>query len=471
MVALDIPFEQLRNHVAALRFSSGSTGSYGFLMDENLEIFAHPNPAAEGMDMHDIPIQDAEFEDARDKLENALEFGGPPLEYDMEDAQERPMVAFSAKLSNGWILTLVTPLFEYFYDMIWMQILLYALGLVLTAVLVSMLRRLDKRTKERDAQLSKLTTVTQNYKGIVWSVDNKNVLTTLRGEYIGKMGLDPISYEGGPIASIQAALQVNFTMYIRKTRTEGPQDWVFERNGITYHSYMAPMHDEKGRIIGIVGSIDDVTAQTNLQQELENALAEAEIANKAKSSFLANMSHEIRTPMNAILGITEILVQDETLPPDIMEGLTKISSSGSLLLGIINDVLDFSKIEAGKLDIRPAPYEVASLVNDSMHLNMMRIGSKPIDFLLEIDENIPSKLIGDELRIKQILNNLLSNAFKYTDAGAVTLRIGFEAAVPAEADEGTLILGVRDTGHGMTRQQLDKLFDEYSRFQTGSLPP
>ena len=200
----------------------------------------------------------------------------------------------------------------------------------------------------------------------------------------------------------------------------------------------------------------------NLRHDLEYAAKNAEMASRTKSVFLANMSHEIRTPMNAILGVTEILIQHKTLPADIEEGLSKIYSSCDLLLGIINDILDFSKIEAGKLDIMPGQYKLENMINDSIHLNMMRINSKPIEFELQIDEHMPAKLFGDELRIKQILNNLLSNAFKYTESGNVTLSAGFEQG--REKDNITLVLSVKDTGCGMTKEQLDKMFEEYSRF-------
>jgi len=200
-------------------------------------------------------------------------------------------------------------------------------------------------------------------------------------------------------------------------------------------------------------------------EQIEVLKEVAENASKAKSSFLSTMSHEIRTPMNAILGVTEILIQYESLPSEIEEGLGKIYSSCDLLLGIINDILDFSKIEAGKLDIIPALYKTASVINDSIHLNMMRIGSKPIEFELHINEDVPSNIIGDELRIKQILNNLLSNAFKYTEAGRVILTVSSETGKMTDNGQDiTLLISVRDTGYGMTRAQLDKLFDEYSRF-------
>ncbi|MCL2440612.1 MAG: response regulator [Treponema sp.] len=214
----------------------------------------------------------------------------------------------------------------------------------------------------------------------------------------------------------------------------------------------------------------------NLQRDLENAasaaeaaasIAEeaasaAEAANKSKSTFLANMSHEIRTPMNAIMGVTDILMQLDRLPGEIEDGLEMIYASSEMLLGIINDILDFSKIEAGKLDIIPAQYQVASMINDAVHLNMMRIGNRPIKFELEIDETIPADLIGDELRIKQILNNVLSNAFKYTDAGKVTMSISAETARASK--NVSLVICVQDTGLGMTQEQLERLFEEYSRF-------
>jgi signal transduction histidine kinase/DNA-binding response OmpR family regulator len=187
----------------------------------------------------------------------------------------------------------------------------------------------------------------------------------------------------------------------------------------------------------------------------------AEESSKAKSRFLAAMSHEIRTPMNVILGVTEIQLQDESLPPCLREAFMQVYNSSDLLLGIINDILDFSKIEAGKMEFTPAKYRVASLVNDAVHLNMMR-NSKPVSFELDIGEHLPAHLFGDELRIKQILNNLLSNAYKFTDEGSVKLSVSVEEEESGE--DVTLLLTVSDTGQGMSKEQVGRLFTEYTRF-------
>jgi signal transduction histidine kinase/FixJ family two-component response regulator/HPt (histidine-containing phosphotransfer) domain-containing protein len=197
-------------------------------------------------------------------------------------------------------------------------------------------------------------------------------------------------------------------------------------------------------------------------RELEHQTELAQSASRAKSDFLARMSHEIRTPLNAILGLSEVELQDP-LPDKTRINLEKIYHSGSHLLEIVNDILDISKIESGNFEILPAEYDLAKVINDTIQLNMVRIGLKQIVFKTDPDQTLPSKLYGDELRLRQILNNLLSNAFKYTEEGEVRLRIAWER----QNDAALLEFTVEDTGRGIRPEDMGKLFAEYTQFDSG----
>jgi signal transduction histidine kinase/CheY-like chemotaxis protein/HPt (histidine-containing phosphotransfer) domain-containing protein len=206
---------------------------------------------------------------------------------------------------------------------------------------------------------------------------------------------------------------------------------------------------------GLEAKVLERTSQ--LQEQTQLAIA----ANEGKSRFLATMSHEIRTPMNAIIGISEIELTQSSLSPRTRDALDRIYASGKSLLGIINDILDLSKADTGKLDLICGEYDFPSVLNDTVQLNIVRIGSKKIDFTLTLDEKIPIKLNGDELRIKQIMNNVLSNAFKYTEEGSVKMTVACE---PVDENHVRLTFTVADTGQGMKKEDLDRIFTAYTQF-------
>jgi PAS domain S-box-containing protein len=196
--------------------------------------------------------------------------------------------------------------------------------------------------------------------------------------------------------------------------------------------------------------------------EVMKAYAKAESASEAKSCFVANMNHEMRTPMNVIVGLTNLMMEEDNVPDLVKETLEKINTAGNTLMGLINSVLDFSKAEAGRLEMVPVQYDTASLLNDIINLNMIRIQGRPITLKLDIREDLLANLFGDDLRIKQILNNLISNAFKYTKEGSVTL----SAMSDRMSDTVWLTFTVRDTGIGIRQEDIGKLFSDYNQVDT-----
>jgi len=198
-------------------------------------------------------------------------------------------------------------------------------------------------------------------------------------------------------------------------------------------------------------------------EEIAALKVEAEESSKSKSTFLATMSHEMRTPLNAVIGLSELTL-DGKISGEEKENIEKVYTAGMVLLGIINDILDISKIESGKFELNPVEYSLPSLINDTITLNTMRIEEKPISFKLFIEETLPSELYGDDLRIKQIFNNILSNAFKYTKAGIVEWHISWDR----NGDDIWLTSSVKDSGIGIRKEDMDRLFQNYSQIDIKS---
>ena len=180
--------------------------------------------------------------------------------------------------------------------------------------------------------------------------------------------------------------------------------------------------DSQGKTVRVIGFNRDITQQLEYEKLLQTAKDKAEEANMAKSAFLANMSHEIRTPMNAIMGLSQLL-QKTNLDPRQNDYLSKLETSSGILLAILNDILDFSKIESGKLTLDPQPMNLEKLLNDISPILSINTGSKDIEVLFKIDPNLPRWVIGDPLRLQQVLINVSSNALKFTEHGSVLVNV------------------------------------------------
>ena len=309
---------------------------------------------------------------------------------------------------------------------------------------------------QRSAIAQNLQTVSNNYKGLIWSVDRSGTITTFKGQYSKLLLPFTESIEGKNISLLQGRDgNLDIMSYAEKTLSEGPQNWISELRGSVFHSYTAPMYDDYGRVVGVVGSTDDVSETIKLQQALEHA-------NRAKSDFLASMSHEIRTPMNAIIGMAELSLRED-IPQTVREYIRSIKNAGANLLDIINDILDFSKIESGSVEIDQDEYSLSSLINDVVHTIKSKALESHLRFVVNIDNNIPRALAGDVKRIRQIMLNLLSNAVKYTDIGFISLAVRGEIT---GADAIVLEVEVADSGRGIGKHDLEKLFDKFVRFDT-----
>lgn len=195
---------------------------------------------------------------------------------------------------------------------------------------------------------------------------------------------------------------------------------------------------------------------------VHQAKVDLERTSNMKSDFLANMSHEIRTPMNAVIGMAEMALREE-LPPTAREYINQIKDAGKSLLTIINDILDFSKIESGKMDINVVDYEPMSVVTDVTNIVMTRLKGKDVELILDISPNIPDKLLGDNIRIKQVLLNIANNAAKFTNHGKIILKMDYARTGTNEIE---LHISVEDTGIGIKKEDRDKLFHSFQQLDS-----
>ena len=462
----NIDFARINQHI--INENEGKKW-FGILLDKDLKFLFHIKPELEGTKFEDMNSDTA-------KAIAELKLGHDISEFKMRNYENVHSITFLRKMENGWYIGIVTPEKNYFSEVRRVRIILTILGAALSVIFSIIMIRITRGKEKADEEKQKANAMLKETDGLI---ENINVMQNILNN------LDAIIYITNPHSGEIIFINDNSKKYYNVTDdcigelcykvfqkganarcdfcpcnrlnkdTDKVIEWI-EFSAVTKRRYRnsACYISWPGIQRALLRYSVDIT-------ELFEAKEQAVMANRVKSDFLARMSHEIRSPLNVILGIIEMQLEKE-LPPDTLEALDRVHSSGYLLLNIINDILDLSKIESGKMELTLVNYDVSSLINDTAQLNLMRFGGKPIQFILKIDEKTPVRLFGDDLRIKQILNNLLSNAFKYTDSGRITLSVSVEAA--SALNSIILVFRVSDTGRGMSKDQVTRLFEDYARF-------
>ena len=306
---------------------------------------------------------------------------------------------------------------------------------------------------------TKLHAVISNYSGIIWSVDATETITNFNGLALANLGMQSSYYEGRRLDELPANWHnFNIAENTRKTFAEGPLRNIMNIGDDAYSVRTAPVFDGNGKITGVVGSIDEITESFRLQKELEQALIDANSANKAKSNFLSTMSHEIRTPMNSIIGFSELALED-AMAQKTRSYLQKITENAYGLLQIINDILDVSKIESGRIELEYVPFDLGDIFAQCQSILLPSAIDKNIELTFHAEPFTDGKfLIGDPVRLRQVLTNLISNAVKFTDKGHVQVT---SSIVYQSESMKTIYCAIEDNGIGMSEEQIARIFEPF----------
>jgi PAS domain S-box-containing protein len=338
------------------------------------------------------------------------------------------------------------------------------------------LARIDDVTKHREVETAfvenkKLTSAIYNTVDVgLCVIDENGKFVSANNKFCELYGYNIEELIGNQIEILRPEDYKEFAKETYSMRTQGEtkreNEWTIHRDDGTtvfvFATSVSLVYDDGRRLLVI--SVTDITERKLAEKELIKAKEEAEVAAKAKSEFLATMSHEIRTPMNGVIGMTGLLNQTY-LTPEQKEYVETIKTSGGTLLTLINDILDFSKIESEKLDIEENPFELRSCIEDTYDMLANKALEKNIDLLYLIDTKIPAVIIGDIIRLRQILVNLISNAIKFTDEGEVFISVNKNFQ---DEENIELQFSVRDTGIGIPEEKKEQVFEAFSQVDSST---
>ncbi|MDX9823062.1 MAG: PAS domain S-box protein, partial [Syntrophales bacterium] len=278
------------------------------------------------------------------------------------------------------------------------------------------------------------------------------------------MGRKPGNILRGPLTDAETEGRIRASLASRKSFTEEILNYRKDGGAYWLSMTITPVLDERGDVLRFVAIESDITGRKRTEEELHKAKQEAESANRAKSEFLASMSHEIRTPMNAILGMADLLWESD-LTEEQKKYVGVFRSAGENLLNLINDILDLSKVESGRMILEAANFRPAEVLNEACGIMSARARKKGLDLSCRIDSGVPALLVGDAVRLRQILLNLIGNAVKFTEKGRILVEVGPAPSAPATPDDESCLLEfkVADTGVGIPPDKMDAIFERFTQ--------
>ena len=465
IVAMDIVLDQVQKIVES--FVASGQADYEFILDSRNMVVAHSDSGEVGKN----------YNDEKDSfwamiLNNAKKSNDVFFEFDFDNSR---YIVYTEKIENDWHCLTVKNTTEIFTPLKALVGITLVIVIIIVVVLAYILNTSNQRfsmAKELNEQLSSLARIYL----AVYDIDIiENTFKEIRST--NEIIRERLSTFKSGSAMIEEAIKQSADKFylddtLKSLNTQTLNERLKDTDTVAFEYQNMDKQWRRSRFIvsqrlknGIVSNalwlVEDITQERMERDNLINLSERAFAASEAKSSFLSNMSHEIRTPINAILGMNEIILR-ESNDNAIISYAENIRTAGSTLLGIINDILDFSKIEAGKVEIVPVDYDLSSLINDLVNMIHIKTEEKGLGLALDFDKNLPKILHGDEVRVKQVITNILSNAVKYTEKGGVSFSINFRR-IENEPDSVILLVSIKDTGIGIKPEDMKRLFQEFER--------